>query len=95
MSNVNIVNGYEEGEGMAGSLHTCYDIQVSTRGEKCVINSKRNHKAEQMDRQCKQSISHNCLEIEETYLFWPERDSFFLVKSYPSQVLRYAKKYIC
>ena len=30
MSNVNIVNGYEEGEGMAGLLHTCYDIQVST-----------------------------------------------------------------
>ena len=30
MSNVNSVNGYDEGEGMAGLLHTCYDIQVST-----------------------------------------------------------------
>ena len=105
VSNVNIENGDEEGEEMAGFLHTCYDIQVSTCSViepdcftvhgGCVINCKRNHKAEQMDRQCKRSISHNCLGIEETYLFSPERDSFFLVKSYPSQVLRYANNYIC
>ena len=25
----------------------------------------------------------------------PERDSFFLFKSYPSQVLKYANKYTC
>ena len=70
LSNVNIENGDEEGEGMAGFLHTCYDIQVSTslviepdcftvHGGGDVFNSKRNHKAEQIDSQYKQIISHN------------------------------------
>ena len=54
--------------GRNGLLHTCYDIQVSTIsisviepdcftvhvGGGCVFNSKRNHKAEQIDSQYKQ-----------------------------------------